>query len=72
MVTWSYIQGSIPETDRSSVVHVTRGLLKNHLIVHLAVHDNVKRFRCDVCDKGFTQKVSLTTHMKKHAGAQPH
>lgn len=46
-------------------------LLKNHLMRedHQQTSGIVKPFECDVCQKRFTQSISLTYHRRVHTGA---
>ena len=37
-------------------------VLKNHI---LAVHEGIKKYKCDFCEAGFSHKVSLSNHIKQ-------
>ena len=42
---------------------------KGHLNYHLAVHGIGDRFKCDQCEKEFSSKSNLNTHIKTHNSA---
>lgn len=33
---------------------------------HRMIHDPVKRYTCNECSRGFTQKIHLRKHIEKH------
>lgn len=35
------------------------------LIQHMHVHDGIKTFKCDICDRAFAKQDSLRLHKKK-------
>ena len=39
---------------------------KSHLTIHLAAHGIGDRLKCDQCDKDFSTKQNLQTHIKEH------
>jgi KRAB domain-containing zinc finger protein len=39
---------------------------------HMAVHQQGKRFMCELCGKTFTQKVNMQQHFKGHSGEKPY
>ena len=38
------------------------------LKTHTQIHAEVKPFQCRYCSKGFSQAVTLTTHLRTHTG----
>jgi hypothetical protein len=38
---------------------------RHQLVLHLSVHEKTKEFKCDHCDKEFSQKGSLMEHIKR-------
>ena len=40
------------------------------LQIHIRVHNAVKQFKCDTCNKTFSQKQNLTTHRKNIHGEE--
>ena len=34
--------------------------------------DSMKKHRCDICGKGFDEKIKLQDHFNVHTGAKPH
>ena len=40
-----------------------RGLKKTHFTIH--IHDQVKPFKCEVCDKTFVLNQNFSVHMKR-------
>ena len=44
-----------------------KGFASNaNLKKHLLVHDNEKKYKCNTCDKPFTRKDYLNSHLKTH------
>jgi hypothetical protein len=41
---------------------------RTNLYRHLQAHDGAKNYRCEICDKGFTQSGSLKQHYYIHTG----
>lgn len=35
-------------------------------------HDGIRPYRCEVCDRSFTQKGTLKTHMRRHTDEKPY
>ena len=44
---------------------------RQNLNQHLAKHDGVFKFQCEVCDKGFNNKATFEEHKFRHSGQKP-
>ena len=43
---------------------------KSNLTVHKRIHTRDKQFRCDICEKAFSQKAHLSQHILVHSGVK--
>ena len=45
---------------------------KQRLKQHMKIHDEIKQYNCDICERRFTTKAQLERHMYTHTGERPH
>ena len=43
----------------------------SNLSRHIQTHTGEKRFKCEICQKSFSQKIILSRHMRTHTGEKP-
>ena len=44
---------------------------KRDLSRHKPIHTGAKPFKCDLCEKGFTESGKLIKHKQSHTGEKP-
>ena len=47
------------------------GRMVKRLKDHMKIHNELKQFKCELCEKGFTQSRYLYRHMRTHTGSKP-
>ena len=67
------MKGSIQVKSHLDVIYVKSLLLKVvTMILPKRMHIGVKPFKCDLCEKTFTQRTSLVKHIRIHTGLKPY
>lgn len=64
---YSGIKPYICEIDNCMKPFQSPHLLKRHKAL---VHSNIKKFKCDICDREFKLKCALTIHQTYHGDPQ--
>lgn len=66
-----YLNRHVKNHDKkpSTICYICGKTLKSPINLHMkAVHENVRPFRCDICNKTFREKNRLRLHMMVHTG----
>ena len=82
MIARIYNSNTGEQMDRDSTSHKTHTADKPHvyhkwfrclgqLTKHKYVHNGIKRFNCDICNKAFARKQDMTRHKRIHNDGRP-